>query len=80
MKEEEDLWKHAVEGPDAARAKSLSERTVRPILPEQHSREMLRQRMTPQDTVVLTCGNPQAMADVRRVAEMQAMHFEMEEW
>jgi ferredoxin-NADP reductase len=46
---------------------------VRPI-------EMVRKRVEPARTVVLTCGNPRAMADVEWAAGQAGMKFEKEDW
>lgn len=80
LKEEEDLESLLAQGLDTERAKVLLERTVRPVLPRHISREELRQRMNPQSTVILTCGNPQLMADIEHIAGSEGIHFEMEEW
>lgn len=80
LKEEEDLNRLAAQGLDTARARALLERAVHPVLPEHVSREMLRERMDPESTVVLTCGNPDAMSDIKHTADSQGFHFEMEEW
>ncbi|MEK6757347.1 MAG: hypothetical protein AABZ02_14435, partial [Bacteroidota bacterium] len=64
LKEEEDLEHLSAQGLDTARVKALLDRTVRPVLPRHVSQEELRQRMNHQSTVILTCGNPQGMADI----------------
>ena len=68
LKEEED-------GDAAALA-----RAVRPALPGGLPREALRRRLDPAKTVVLTCGNPSSMGDIKRIAEAQGMRFEKEDW
>ena len=44
------------------------------------SREVLRARLDPARTVVLTCGNPSSMSDIKRVADLVGMRFEKEDW
>ena len=41
---------------------------------------MLQKRIEPARTVVLTCGNPQAMADIQWIASQAGMRFEKEDW
>ena len=36
--------------------------------------------MTPGKTVILTCGNPKLMSDIRHVAKVSGIAFEQEEW
>jgi ferredoxin-NADP reductase len=77
---EEELLQTPIDAGESERARTLLERTVRPVLPAHHSPEMLRERMPSRQTVLLTCGNPDVMADIRHVAETHQMQFEMEEW
>ena len=53
---------------------------VRPVFPERHSVPELRQRFDPSSTVILTCGNPDAMADVQAIASANQIRFEKEDW
>ncbi|MCI0347915.1 MAG: hypothetical protein L0Z53_00685 [Acidobacteriales bacterium] len=53
---------------------------VRPVFPEGHPVRELRQRFDPSSTVVLTCGNPAAMADVQAIASANQFRFEKEDW
>jgi ferredoxin-NADP reductase len=55
-------------------------RAVAPHLPPGIDLEALRARLDPATTVVLTCGSPGPMGDVRRVAEGRGMRVEREEW
>jgi hypothetical protein len=41
---------------------------------------MLRERIDPARTVVLTCGNPNGMADIATIAAQTGMKFEKEDW
>ena len=80
LKEEQDLQEIAAKGGDVAKAKALLEKTVKPALPKHLSREALRQRMDPSHTVVITCGNPWSMEDIKYAAETSGMRFEKEDW
>ena len=78
LKEEEDLRSAGSEGKTAMGA--ALERAVRPRLPEGVESKRLLERMTPGETVVLNCGNPASMRDVRSIAESNGMRFEKEDW
>jgi len=79
LREEEMLAEARAAGRDGAAAAVL-ERTTRPRLPAGIDPGELRARLDPGRTVVLTCGNPQAMDDVRRVADRLSLRCEREEW
>ena len=49
-------------------------------LPRERPLAMLRQRIEPSRTVVLTCGNPEVMADIAWIASQAGMRFEKEDW
>ncbi|HWE26292.1 MAG TPA: hypothetical protein VG496_20315 [Myxococcales bacterium] len=49
-------------------------------LPHNRGLSMLRERIDPKRTVVLTCGNPNGMADISWIASQVGMKFEKEEW
>lgn len=55
-------------------------RAVEPLLPSAFSRETLLARLAPSETVVLTCGNPNLMDDIKKVADSQGFRFEKEDW
>jgi ferredoxin-NADP reductase len=78
LKEEEDLHLTGDDGKAAARA--VLERAVRPGLPGHIHRDALLERMPPGETVVLSCGNPASMRDIRHIAESNRMRFEKEDW
>jgi ferredoxin-NADP reductase len=78
LKEEEDLRSATAKGEAAARA--ALDRAVRPGLPEHLRRGQLVERMTPGETVVLSCGNPASMRDVKTIAESNGIRFEKEDW
>ena len=80
LKEEQDLQEIAAKGGDVAKAKGALEKTVKPALPKSFSREALRERMDPSRTVVVTCGNPWSMEDIKYIAESNHMRFEKEDW
>lgn len=80
LKEEQDLREVAAKGGDVAKAKGVLEKTVKPALPKHLSREALRERMDPPDTVIITCGNPWSMEDIKYIAESNQIRFEKEDW
>ena len=53
---------------------------VPPALPRNRPLAMLRERVQPSRTVVLTCGNPNGMADIAWIASQAGMRFEKEDW
>jgi ferredoxin-NADP reductase len=57
------------------------ESTATPLaLPRERPLPMLRERIEPSRTVVLTCGNPNGMADIAWIAAQAGMRFEKEDW
>ena len=80
LKEEQDLQEAQAKGGDAAKAKAALEKTVKPVLPAQHPRAELQKRMDPPKTVIITCGNPWSMEDIKYAAESNQMRFEKEDW
>jgi ferredoxin-NADP reductase len=81
LKEEEDLQRAEQGSAGVARLKTALERTVKPVLPEQFPLAELRKRFEPaEETVILTCGNPWTMEDVKYVADQNKIHFEKEDW
>jgi ferredoxin-NADP reductase len=79
-KEEEDLQSEMASGADTSHVKASLSRLVRPVLPHHISRESIRERIQPGNTIIITCGNPEGMADIKHIAEGQGIHFDMEEW
>jgi ferredoxin-NADP reductase len=79
-REEEEVAEAEKEGRDAAAARRALERAVRPALPRRASRSVLRDRLDPASAVILTCGNPSAMADIKRAADRASIRFEKEDW
>jgi ferredoxin-NADP reductase len=49
-------------------------------LPPERPLAMLRERIEPSRTVVLTCGNPNVMEDIAWIASQAGMRFEKEDW
>ncbi|MCZ6623591.1 MAG: hypothetical protein O7B35_05085 [Deltaproteobacteria bacterium] len=80
LKEEQDLQEASSKGKDPAKAKATLEKTIKPVLPAQHSQEKLQRRMDPPKTVVITCGNPWSMEDIKYAADYNHIHFEKEDW
>jgi ferredoxin-NADP reductase len=79
LKEEEEA-RRAEGGPDAARMAEAVEKAVRPSLPRHLSPTSLQDRALPADTVILTCGNPSSMADIKFIAESNKIRYEKEDW
>lgn len=80
IKEQQDLDEIAAKGGDTAKAKAALDKTVKPSLPKKFSREALRSRFDPASTVVITCGNPWSMEDIKYATEARGMKFEKEDW
>lgn len=56
-------------------------RLTRPVVAPALDASALRARMPGgQKTAILTCGNPDLMEDIKRIAERADFRFEMEEW
>ena len=53
---------------------------VLPEAPRDRPLAMLHKRIDPSHTVVLTCGNPNGMADIAWIAAETGMRFEKEDW
>jgi len=79
-KEEQDLQEAAARGEDTARAEKALEKTVMPVMPSHISRKELEQRLEPPKTVIITCGNPWSMEDIKYVADTNHIQFEKEDW
>jgi len=79
LKEEEEM-RRAEGGPEAAAAAAALEKAVRPTLPRHVSASDLQARCNPAETVILTCGNPLAMADIKHVADTNHIRYEKEDW
>ncbi len=53
---------------------------VAPVLPRRIAADDVRRRLEPGRTVILTCGNPSLMADIKYIADSNQIRFEKEEW
>lgn len=80
MKEEQELRETLARGGDVPRARAVLQSAVAPVLPRHISREELRLRLDPARTVILTCGNPSFMADLKDIADTCGIRFEKEDW
>ncbi|MEE8606999.1 MAG: hypothetical protein V3S55_05305 [Nitrospiraceae bacterium] len=80
LKEEQDLQETEAKGGDVAKRKAALEKTIKAVLPAQHPLEELQKRMDPPKTVIVTCGNPWSMEDIKYAAESNKMRFEKEDW
>lgn len=80
LREEEERDEARAAGGDLAGAQAALERATRPALPASADPERLRDRLRSGATVLLTCGNPSSMEDIKRVSERASLHFEKEDW
>ncbi len=80
LKEEQDLQEAIAAGRDPSRIREALEKTVRPVLPKHISPERVRDRMDPERSVIITCGSPGVMEDIKVIADLNRIRFEKEEW
>ena len=80
LKEEEDLAQAILTHSHVEKAKAILSKTVRPALPAHLAEDMLKARLSPAKTVILTCGNAQVMNEIKKVAEFRQIQFEKEDW
>jgi ferredoxin-NADP reductase len=80
MAEEEALDAARRREEDTVDLEIAASRAVPPQLPPGVELAGLRARLRPAETVVLICGGPGPMADVRQVAAGRGMRVEREEW
>jgi len=80
VREEEEIAETEAAGGDVAAARKALERAVRPALPARSSLSALHDRLDPSTSVILTCGNPSSMADIKRVADRSGIRYEKEDW
>ncbi|HET6267645.1 MAG TPA: hypothetical protein VFG11_08005 [Acidobacteriota bacterium] len=81
LREEEVVERLSRNGKSLQSAKQTLDRTVRPRLASNFSIDKIRSRFEPaENTVVLTCGNPHSMEDIRLTADRNRIHFEKEDW
>lgn len=58
----------------------LKDPTALAALPLNRPLGSLQERIVPSRTVILSCGNPQGMADIAEIAARTGMRFEKEDW
>jgi ferredoxin-NADP reductase len=80
LKEEQELNEVLARGEDPSRARAALQKTTTPALPRHISRSELQQRLDPTRTVILTCGNPSLMEDIKHIADAHRIRFEKEDW
>jgi ferredoxin-NADP reductase len=80
LKEEEELEEAKRNGNEIAGFEAILPRVVFPRLPGKISKEEILSRMPGGQTVVLSCGNPLLMEDIRKIAELNGLRFEQEDW
>jgi ferredoxin-NADP reductase len=79
-KEAQDVKAAIARGHNPARAEAALEGAVVPVLPRHVSRTDLLERLNPSRSVLLTCGNPASMEDIKYVADVHRIRFEKEDW
>jgi ferredoxin-NADP reductase len=72
-----NLIRHVFEMPVQNGAR---ETTTDPALPGHLCRDTLQRRLDPLKTMILTCGNPLSVADIKLVGEAQGIRVETEDW
>lgn len=80
LREEEELQEAAREGLDVERHRAALDQAVRPALPTSVTQSRLRDRLDAGTSVILTCGNPSSMADIKRIADSRGIRYEKEDW
>ena len=80
LREQEEVEEAESGGGDVAAARRVLERTVAPALPGRSPLAQVRERMDPATSVILTCGNPSSMADIKRIADRAGIRYEKEDW
>jgi NAD(P)H-flavin reductase len=80
LKEEQDVKDAVSQGGDVVHAEKILKRVLTPRIPNHFSKNQLLDRMNPEHTVILTCGNPDVMEDIKYIAEQNRIRFEKEEW
>ena len=79
LKEEQDLQDTIATGGDPSGVRAALEKAVKPVLPQNVSRDRLLERMDPERTVIITCGSPGVMADIKVIAEANHIRFQIPE-
>jgi ferredoxin-NADP reductase len=79
-KEEEAVREAQLRGEQTAELQAAVRAATRPVLPAHLDGTLLKERMTPADTVIFVCGNPLLMADIEFIARTNSIRCEREEW
>ena len=80
VKEEEDAAAAIASGVDLSRVRAALARVVAPAVPGHVSRSELVKRFDSSRSVLLTCGNPSSMEDIKHIADTHRIPFEKEDW
>ncbi len=80
LKEEHDMKAAHTRGEDVTHHRKALEKVTRPVLPVHITPGQLLERMEPSGTVILTCGNPHSMLDIKFIADSNHIRFEKEDW
>ncbi len=80
LKEEQDIADTAASGREAGALNAALQKTVKPVLPAKFQRERLLGRFDPKTTVIITCGSPGVMDDIKVIADANRIRFEKEDW
>lgn len=80
LKEQQELDEAAARGGDLSERTRAVHRATRPMLPRHIVSALVRERLEPARTVILTCGNPSLMEDIRYIADARGIRFEKEDW
>lgn len=80
LKERQDLDEAAARGEEVSERTLALDKATRPALPQHISSADMRARLDPARTVILTCGNPSLMEDIRYIGDVQGIRFEKEDW
>ena len=80
LKEEDEVTAAIASGADPSLTRAALAKVVAPALPGHLSRSDLVKRFDSSRSVLLTCGNPSSMEDIKHVADSQRMAFEKEDW
>jgi ferredoxin-NADP reductase len=80
LREQEEIDEAAAQGLDVAAARAALDRVARPALPSSMDAARVRERFDSGQTVILTCGNPTSMADIKRIADVHGIRYEKEDW
>ncbi|HEY3120361.1 MAG TPA: hypothetical protein VGL15_07040 [Vicinamibacteria bacterium] len=79
-KEEEELTLAEASQGDVALHRAALERATKPSLPGRLELRRVQERMPAEATVLLTCGNPFSMADIKYIADANRLRYEKEDW